>query len=159
MVFSWIIFLVIVLVAVTFLVKSAVTYKVDTKSAEAVLFQEEVLYTSPGIIYQDPVTQRPYPGIIDIALFTETRLGNAVRYQSENTQLAARLTLIGMDGAEIRSIIYNKEWYNRWKPLDKPNLVGSGAVTSYTMVRYVLVQDSATRYPANLSIEVIFPNK
>jgi len=157
--FTWFLFLIIVLFSIIFLVKNHITLKADIKDIEADIFYQEVMFTKNGITYQDDLTRRSYPGIIDFNKFNKEVVTKTIYYGPENYFLAANFTLNHTDGKFIKSFLYNEEWYNRWKPLTKRFLPGSGSATLVKKQNYVLVKQQENIFPAILSLEIIYPNK
>lgn len=153
----WFIFLIVILICITFFVKRYSQVSVDTKGVESYLFYQQIFYTDNGITYKDVFTGRNYPGIIDLSRFNEISLNKALSYGNENDIIAANLTIVTNDNSFTGTVIYNREWYNRWKHLtDKP---GTGGATKLSRKGYVLLKKDSWLLPAILEIEVLYPNK
>ena len=156
---TWFFFLIIILLSITFLVKSYIRTVIDTKDIEADLFYQEMLFTNNGITYQDEITSRNYPGIIDIDNFNLDTLNKSINYGPENYFIAADFNLRYLDGTLIKSFVYNEKWYDRWKPLTKKYLPGSGSADIVFKQIYVLVKQEEVIFPAILQVEIVYPNK
>jgi len=155
---TWFIFLIIVLLAITLLVKSHIQTTIDIKDIESELFYQELMFTRDGISYQDKLTTRTYPGIIDLSKFNKNTLIETVSYGKNNYFIAANFSLMKQDRTLIESFLYNEDWFKKWKPLAKTGLLGPGGATILKKQNYVLVKDTTT-YPAILNVEIIYPNK
>ncbi len=156
---SWFFFLIVVLLSVTFLVKGYLKTTIDIKDIEAELFYQEILFTNNGITYQDEITGRNYPGIIDLNRFNNEDFTKSLSYGKNNYFMSANLSLSSKDGTKIKSFVYNKEWYKKWKPLAKTFLPGTGGAKIIQKKSYVLVKKEELTFPAILYVEIVYPNK
>ncbi len=156
---SWFIFLIIILLSVVFLVKNYVKMTIDIKDLEAELFYQESIFTNNGITYQDEITGRTYFGIIDIDKFNNRTFTKSISYGPTNYFMSANYTLKNKDNTLLKSFVYNKEWYEKWKPRAKTFWPGPGSATILKKQSSVLVKDKQNTIPAILYVEIIYPNK
>ncbi len=152
------------------LVKTYVVTSVETFEIESELFIYDFVYSTNGISYYDENLQRLYPGVIDITKFSdksliEEKLAIAFNY-SDISAVAVNLTLKHTNGtiynhnnAEVHSVSYHEEWYERWVVLARSSLPGLGSTKEKSKVMYVLVRnEDGQMQNAILDISVILPN-
>lgn len=132
--------------------------KVDLRAVEAGVISNRIIYSKEGISYVDPASGRVYPGIIDYTVMQKDNILNESIYMKNNDYVGARIALFGLDGKEMRTTYYNKEWYDILRP--KSFVPGFGASKIFKDRRYVLVKKPgiSTLVPAILEIEVITAN-
>jgi hypothetical protein len=121
-----IIFLVLMLMACVILINMFVNNKFNTRDISAEILINGFLYSSGGINQYDPVTGRTSPAVVDISQFNGSELDMAF-YYPENNVISAKISLSNdsSPGAEaIRTVYYNKEWYDNWLPLLKLGGIG-----------------------------------
>lgn len=151
--FSWIpnlLLLAAVLFVILTLVNLYVVTNVDTKDTEVAVLVNRILYSPNGIVYSDKELERAYPGIVDLARFDETLLNNAIDLPG-NRIIAAKLTLLDSN-KEVKSIYFNKQWYENWAP--KKYMGGPGGATKFKKSVYVLIMEQCVD-PATLSTNKI----
>jgi len=155
-------FVVIVLFTLVFLIRSFISTELDIFNAEADIFIQRLFMSRNGISFYDENIGRLYPGVIDKNSFLlsniEDRLNYSIYYGIENKRIAANITLMDSQGT-IRSVIYNPDYYDRWKMLVKALWIrGPGGVRPKTKEFNVLIREEGSFKPGILKIEVIIPN-
>ncbi len=160
-----IIFLVIIMFAVMFIVRSYVTTTIDVSELKANVFANRVLYSPTGMAYLDPDTNRAYPGVVDIEKFklqiTEKFLEKAVYYGEKNQELGARFLLKNLDENEETEVFYNEDFFKEQKKIADSGPVfteGPGGVRAYTKNYDVLILKNKVLHKGILTIEVVVPN-
>lgn len=164
-VLSWffkIFFLIVVLFSLVLLVRSIIVTELDIFNAEADLFIQRVLLSRNSISYYDQDIDRLYPGIIDLDKFMSPNINEILNlsmyYGIENDKVAAALTLKDDTGVILRTIIYNPDYYARWKEMLTASWIkGPGGVRGKTKSYEVLIKGTELRR-GTLEIEVILPN-
>lgn len=160
----------LVLVLVTFFLALGMLLKGQpaTEDLESDLLTMNMLYSTNGISYFNPETNRPQPGIIDLENFksgkVEERINKEFFYGQENKHLAAKITLLDYNGNELSEIYYNKGeghtyGFSYWAPLAERE--GKGTPNYYIRSMPVLIRDktstSTDLYSGNVVIEVVMP--
>ncbi len=153
----WAVFLVSILLVIVIFTGSLVKKEVDIRSPEARTFANRLLYSPHGgISYSDVDLGRMYPGTVDMQKLENAVLDSTV-YIDDNQILAAKVTLKNIQGMEIKSAIYNEQWYLRWESLI--GRVGSGGVSEIMEKRYVVIYDGdIIKNQGILEIQVLIPN-
>ncbi len=150
----------IMLIIVFFIVIALINvYRVDrldVQQLEASLLLDRVLYSRNCISYVDETTTRAYPGIIDLNKFSSDNLESCLYYENENRNNAAKLILEDLDGSSIKTIFYNKKWYENWYPLI--GISGPGGTKLFSERNYVLIKDDNGLEKAKLTAYIVIPN-
>lgn len=157
-VLAWIpkiILLVAVILVVLFLVRLYIVTKIDIKDAEAIVLVNRIMFSPHGFSYYDEKINRVYPGVIDLEKFNDSIL-EKIAYLPENLLISAKLTLTDMDKNPIKTIYYNKPWYDNWLPM--AGISGPGGKTKITKTYYVLLKQGDEIKQAVLKFEVLMPN-
>ncbi|MFC1742288.1 hypothetical protein ACFL3V_07170 [Nanoarchaeota archaeon] len=137
-----IIFLVVMLIACVVLISMFLNNKFDTTDIQAEVLINGLIYGGGGIGYYDPVIARMYPQIIDLAQLESEALDMGL-YYPDNNLITAKITVESADEQlPIKTVYYNKEWYENWEPLLKwKDLKGIGGVVDYEKRLPVMVRD------------------
>jgi len=53
-------------------------FSIDTKVAEAGVFTQRIVYSPNGLSYHDPLSNKVYPGIIDLEKFNNPILDKSI---------------------------------------------------------------------------------
>lgn len=119
--YSWRFFLLFVCVfGIFFMFRHFMVLSVETESVRSELFFQRLLYSPTGITYADPLTGRPYPGIIDLEkASTPTLLKKYVENSilpSHPDLIAAELQLELAD-RKLPPFVYNEEDFTQWRDL------------------------------------------
>ena len=105
----------------------------------SVISQHRLFYSPDCFAYEDPITHRVYPGIVDKNKFTEERLHSC--YQTENVHLPCFSITIEAD-SETLGPIYSQNY--------------AGCAIRNIMIerpRYVQLQDGENRIQATLKLK------
>ncbi len=135
--------LIIIIVVIQIVINIFILQNIDTRSAEAKVLTNRILFSGTGIIYTDSEISRAYPGIIDLDKFYDTNLESVLHLPENKVYFAAKITITDLDGKKLSEIYCYKDWYDNWKPLADLNLAGKGGVDNFIEKRYVLIHDSA----------------
>lgn len=130
--------------------------KLDVQQIESSLLLDRILYSRNCISYVNPDTTRSYPGIIDLNRFSSDNLESCLYYEDENRNNAAKLILEDLDGNSIKTVFYNKKWYENWYPLI--GISGSGGTKLFSERNYVLIKEDDGLKKAKLITYTIIPN-
>lgn len=152
-----IILTVIVMVSVFILVNMLINRKIEVQNIQDDIFVYRLMYSPGSIAYQDNVTGRAYPGIIDVSRLTNETLDKTMIYSYER-QITARLDLLSFEEQHVKTAYYNNIWYNRLEPLARSQLLGLGGAKMYYHVFPVVYRENGVSKPGLLKIRVIMPN-
>ncbi len=137
-----IIFLVIMLMACVILIRLFINNKFDTNDTEAEIFIAGLIYGTGGVSYTDPLTGRTYPEVIDLAQLNSSEL-DAGFYRGDNRFIAAKISVLADrdDETPVKTVYYNREWYDNWRPLLVLQLPGIGGVEDYVRTLPVIYRN------------------
>jgi len=152
--------LIIVAVFLVFLINLFTVQELDIQRLEAEVLKDRILYSKNCISFYDSEIDRSYPGIIDMEKFSEENLKNCLFFVEENRNIATKLTLLNPNNEEIKTIYYNKEWYDKWLPLI--GIPGPGGVKDFSYTLNMIVktnENNKEKYENSfLNFEIIVPN-
>ncbi len=137
------ILLVLILISCVVLIRLYVTDKFNTYDLQAEIFINSIIYSKGGISYYDVVTGRNYPEIVDLKQLDEADLDNSF-YFPENNLISAEI-IISSDPEKdmiLKTLYYNKEWYDNWEPLLRLSIPGVGGLVQYTKTLPVLYRET-----------------
>ena len=148
--------LVVVLMALYFCLRNAVSTLYDTSSAEAVSYVTNMLYSKDGIMLYDPEIDRVYPGIIDN--FDTAVLDASMKVNISGEFPAAKLTLINAKSGSEQVIYWNEKWYKRLK--EKVGFKGKASpyIRTENLVVNVIQPDGSLPL-SYLTIEILVPRR
>ncbi|RJQ17592.1 hypothetical protein C4573_01280 [Candidatus Woesearchaeota archaeon] len=150
------IFLAFVLGVTVFLIKFMVITNLETEAVEKEVFFNRVLYGT-AINYQDPVTQKIYPGIVDMVKFTSANLEQHINYSIKD-RLGAQLDLKNLKTNETKTIYLNEQWYLDKRPLFLANVQGRGSVKGYIRAVPVTIYENNSHAQGILTIHLLRQN-
>jgi hypothetical protein len=157
-----IVFLVAVMFAVAFLVKSHITTTIDISEARANIFVNRAIYSQSDISYFDSSTGRAYPGIIEMQKFKEHAgelLEKSIYYSEKNREVGARFLLKNLESSEEAEAFYNEEFFREQKKIAASGFTeGPGGARLYVKNYNVLILIDGSLYKGLLTIEVAIPN-
>lgn len=141
---------IIVIVGVFFILVLRSYYDVglSTHNTENIILMKRLLYSDNLLAYQDEVSKRVYPGIIDIDKFTTTNLEENL--ENKNNRLAVNLELINLETEESSRAYINEDRARAWD--DYENL---GGYESSYLRRSVKIYDDNEIYEGILIIKVL----
>ncbi len=153
-----VIFLVIMLVVCVMLIRMFIVSRMETKGIQAEILMDGLIYGPGGISYQDPVSGRIYPGIIDVDSAGKANLDKALYFPSNNI-IAAKISVSKEreDEDNAWKFYYNREWYENWGPLLKLYLPGAGGVVSYKRTLPVIYRHDSEIKSGYVTFEVVQP--
>ncbi len=134
-------YMILVILMTVFFVNVMYTSEVNIQGTASGVYTQQFLYSRNSISYEDPLTLRAYPGIIDIERLNTSRLSEA--FVLENKELfGARFTLKQFPETEnlVAQAYYNQQWFERVAPLSTLSVQGPGGaylVTQNYLVRYL----------------------
>lgn len=141
-----IIFMVIVIFSIMLLVGSYFKVEIIVSEAESELFIQRLLHSPHGISYFDPLSNRVYPGIINL---DNLDLLNKSIFYGEQKQIGAKLTIEDLDENLLAEHIYNNIVYRRIAQ------EGKGGADVMRKSMYVLVKEDSEQIPGILRMEVV----
>jgi len=119
----------IALIILMVIVGSFTTRDINTQNIEAEVFYSKVYYTL-GVE------------------FSEDEFTNDI-FSYENPHMGANLSVLNLDGTEIKSVSQNKDAYLRLEPMARNNIAGGGHYENFT---YPVVYEGKNSF---LRIEVV----
>ncbi len=154
---TWIIkifFYVMVVGTIFLIVNSYFSFKLDTKDAEAAIFTQRLIYSPNGLSYYDPLSNRLYPGIIDLSKIQDTStINKSIFYGEESRHIGAKI--IVEQGSKKTIGIYNPNVYKR---IVERGFLGRGGVDVMHENIYVLTTSNLHNLtPGNLKLEIVIP--
>lgn len=148
-------FLAIVVVTIIFLTRFIVAIYIQTADAQANVYINKILYDKDGIIRYE--NERPYPGVIDLNKFSESRLNSTMKFKKGEEGPCAKLTLKNIETGAEQTIFWNKRWYERLRP--RAAFRGIGAPFSKEVDVLVSIYQDGRYVPAILNIDMVVPRK
>lgn len=130
---------------------SQIKVNIDIDDTKSLIFVKRLIYSPNSISYTDPVTERIYPGIIDIERFNPATLENTFNFTKNN--IAAKIELTNLENNEKKEIYLNKEWYDRWEPLTKFK-----QYKKTIKQRYVLINNNGNLEKGVLRVDMVLSN-
>ena len=127
----------------------------DTHKLEQYILYHRSLYSPNGVIYQDPLTGRSYPGLIDKQKFTDDSLSNLY---NEDAKKAFSLHLTYNTDHDAKEIFFNK-------PLDQIGIpiadIQGSRYSQYgkddvDRIKYLLLKDQSILGPISVKTESVF---
>jgi hypothetical protein len=155
--FPDIILTIIVMTSIFLMVNLFLNQKLEVQNLQKEVFVGRVLYSPDSIMRTDNLTGKVYPGMIELEKFSNKTLEDSIKYSYER-QLASKMTLYDVEGGIVKTVYYNSEWYNRFKPLADSNLGGVGGIKKYSKkipINYIDKEKIIS--PGMLDIEVLIP--
>ena len=155
----YIILTILVLVGVYALMSYASNPKIELHELQAEVFAYRTLYAPNSISYNNTITGRVYPGIIDDAKFTSATLDASMKYDYER-QVSAKLEIsLSDDPVVIRTAYYNQQWYERLEPIARNRIGGSGGAKILEKTMPIVLRQSGADFPAILKFTIIVPEE
>jgi hypothetical protein len=155
------IFLIIVVAAISLLIHMYIKTEIDTFDAEANLFVHQLLYSRHALAKVDEETGQVQPGILDYSLITADTAGfkegllKTFDYRSDH--IASKMTMTNLKQDESTTVYFNEKAYDNWIVLTK--YPGPGGARSITRKLYVLLSTGANELdPGYLEVTVVMPN-
>lgn len=147
------VFLIIAGMLVHTIVSFFVMDEISVLDADAEIFVHRVLNSRDGISYVDPLTNRIYPGIIDLKKFKESRrIEDSIFYGDTSTYIGAKITLKDDKGNKISEQIYKNKAYRR---IAEEGMRGAGGVELRKKDIYVLIKEEDNTRKGILHIDVV----
>ena len=153
-------FIVVVVITMVILLAMMVIKDINIKPVETDVMAYRFLYSANGLNYKNDDTGRSYPGMIDIEKFNDDKIKDFFDFKDSDT-MAAKLTLFNQNDQSEKVAYFNKEWFERYKPLAIINIPGSGSAQMSTKTLPVIITDQQMSYQNQgiLRIEVVTPNE
>lgn len=142
----------LIVVIITALVGLVVRDETETRPAALAVYDNLFLYAPGGIHPMDGRTGRSDPSTIDLASFDDATLGRMMQH-ADNRFVGAKLTVHDAVESKDSVAFWNREYYDRYKPLTNSKGTGSALLRSTTHNVRVLTQGAA--HPGTLTIELV----
>ena len=113
---------------------------------------KRILYSPNALAYKDEITERVYPGIIDIQKANQPNFEKAFLVGPGN-EFAAKVEITTLANSEVRELFINEIWYKRWTPLTTFE-----QFEKEIFRRPVLIKDKDTYFPGIIKIHIITKN-
>ncbi len=137
---AWIVrslIMVFMLLSIMFVVSAFIVKNIDTRSIESYTLANAIYYSN-AIIYQDQITGRAYPGVVDPV--KDGPIDESFYYGEKTDFIAARSTH-GQDSA-----YYKKDSFNDWNVLYIAGLTeGIGGVRKQTLSKRDVIIEVVTK--------------
>ncbi len=151
-IFNWafirIFILVIILGTLFIILTSHFNTGLNSYEVENLILIKRLTYSPNLLAYQDPDTNRVYPGIIDIEKFsTENLEENLV---NKNKRLAVNMELTNLETNEMKRAYVNEQRARAWD-----DYVTIGGFDLSYLKRYVKIYDNDEFHPGILKVKVI----
>ena len=155
-----IIFIIFIMFAIIFLVRTYVATVIDTSAIKANLFSNRIIYSANGISYYDESINRVYPGIIDSKKFSSADfLDKAVYYGEKNREIGAKIVLKDLDEGKESVLFYNQLFFKEQKKLVDSGLTeGPGGSRGYIKKYNILIIKGNSLEKGELAIDIVIPN-
>ncbi|MBT7391524.1 hypothetical protein HN827_01740 [archaeon] len=124
------------------------TVDLKTHGVENLIVIKRMIYSPELLTFQDPITKRTYPGIIDINKFNVDQLEKKI--YNKNNRVAATIDLINLETDELKTIYINEKKAKTWEDYEQ---IGNFDTTN--IKRYVQIYDNGKLVPGLLKITVI----
>ncbi len=153
--FMFIRFTMLIIIAVAVYVFSVkfINLSVQSEEVEAEIIAKAML--GRGVAYQDPVTGRLYPGIVDLLQLKSRNLDDMF-YHENNRFISARVDIQAED--ILHTAYLNRKFFDIWAPLAKSSVTGSGSATMVQKKFPVIIKDENRGRPGRMTVTVIMPN-
>ena len=154
------VFILVVCFTMVIMLMMMVVKDINIKAIETDVMSYRFLYSANGINYRNEDIGRSYPGMIDTEKFTDEQIKKFFDYKDSET-MAAKLTLVDKKDKSEKVAYFNKEWFERYKPLAITNLPGSGGAQIDAKEIPVIITDSRMSFQSQglLRVEVVTPNE
>jgi hypothetical protein len=126
--------------------------EIDTFETRTVLIGERLLHAPDGITWQDPLTQRVYPHIIDaekLDNWNDVLFAESMYYGVENKAYAAKMSIADEE------FYYQEGDYKRWRPQAGMPTIGGRELSVQEETYAVLLKRGEDLIPSTLKIEVV----
>jgi hypothetical protein len=151
-----IIFLAIVILAVSFMIMVNIKTEIYTTRTEAELFFYNLVYAPHGISYHDPLNNQLYPGIIDLTNIKDDKIITLENSFKIERKLAAEIKIENLDTGEKIDAKYDPfERFTKWMVLE--GIGGPGGVEVVRKELYVLLREQSKINKGLLKITIVFP--
>ena len=149
-IFSTIFVLAVVIMFVHFYSKISI----NTFDSESEIFINRLLYSPDGISYQDPLSGRLYPGMIDISRFSNSTipiLQKSIDFGADK-HIGASIKIKDFAGVAVAYGTYNPDTYRRTAEVGPAGPAGADLKQKQM---YVLINDNGRIYPGMLDVSVV----
>lgn len=142
------IFLTIVTTVIFLILSSHFSSGLNTHYIENVILTRRLIYSPNLLAYQDPITSRVYPGIVDETKFNTQILDSKLVY--EEKRIAAVLELTNLETNETLKVYVNEERARAWD-----DYINIGGYDKSTLKRYVKIHNNGKFYQGILKMKVV----
>lgn len=147
------IFLAATIIIILVLISVFVVTNIKISGVELDIFNQRLLTSPNGLSYYDPLSNRVYPGIIDINNFNSEELLND-RIIYKDPQIASKIILIDKSSNKQSTAYYNKNQFENWNPLTVAQ--GPGGADNSMLNMYVIIREKDGSFNKGfLSIESV----
>jgi len=143
---------VIVIVVIAFFIAQYSLTEMDTFPTRAVLMTERLLHSPEGISWEDPLTQRVYPHIIDaekLDEWNEADFGEHLFYGLDNGGYALSFTV------SDDTYYYKEDDFKRWRPQAAIATLGGREESVVGETYAILLKRGDDLVPTTLTMEVV----
>jgi hypothetical protein len=146
-------FLIVVVIVLFIIINSFTNARLDTSGIEPEVFVNRLIYSNNAINFCDDL--RCYPGVIDYNVvqtpsLLQDRLDNSMHSSLDSKLVSFQATFYNETGGKIGEAYFNKDWFDRWKPL-----VFSNKYSETKRSLFVLYRDNETVSKGVLKIDLV----
>jgi hypothetical protein len=153
----YIILTILVIFGIYALLNYATNPQIKVANVQANVFVYRTLYSPYSISQFDNNTGRVYPGIVVDEKFTSETLDESMQYSYEK-QISAKLEIYLEGSSEpVRTAYYNKEWYDRLRPVASTRFSGPGAAQILSKQVPIVYRQPGADFPAIMNFTIIIP--
>ena len=120
----------------------------NSHEVENLILIKRLTYSPNMLAYQDPVTTRVYPGVIDLNKFSTEYIEENLL--NKNKRLAVNLELTDLETGEIKRAYVNEQRARAWD-----DYVAIGGYDSSTLKRHVKIYDNGEIRQGLLRVKVL----
>lgn len=146
-----------VIVGIYFIVDYYVNLSVNVRSLEFEVLTSRILYSPNSVMYTDNFSGTVFPGIIELANFTDQTLDNAIQYTGDR-HIPAKLEIYDADRRLVKAAYVDKLTYQHLEPLAASKIQGASSGELYVRTLPVVFRINNINQPGFLRIQAIIPN-
>ena len=163
-------FIIIVAALISYIIWSFIALTTNVKLQETHVLSNNIIYSTNGLAYQDHISHRTYPGVIDPKKFdvtpdTPNALEIMFNHVDENDEpdndfIAMKVILSDFNNPPTwnKMMYLHESNYNRWADIAVTGLKGAGGTKLINFTKYVLVKEDDKLERAKLTISFVMPN-
>ncbi len=149
-------FLMVALIVFFLFVSAYINNQINPQPIIVEVTANRIMY-SDAVMYQDPVTGRTYPGIIDLKKLNDDTISKNIDYAKKQFA-TAKIKILDTNGNFVQEAYVDKPQYDILKVLIDSKGQGPGSATMYTKELPITYKNDTTYNYGLMELEVIVPN-